>query len=401
MSHPGDTLTTPAEPDPAPSKEPTMTLMTAQAALPATLLSAQEHLGFELGWDHAHHAVTPPAPYADEPTSLRAGLLAGRAVFGARALPASNPVRMWLQLRLFAWLRGLSVETVQVTPRYLEQLVVPHCPITRAPLSGTSVLSNESAITRVRHDAGYAAGNLAVMSAKASAAKGTQGHRDALRLSRQLDTGMQSGIAGLNAAQWARLAILGSFVEPMPHAQACALPLLVLPPNRLRLFNPAQALQAFISRQLLAPGWSLRVSRIEALVPGKAARHAFQTFFHALLPRVLEAGRNISAHELRWAIEDAWRHPLVQQRWSLFALQLSAQQCEALVLRAHAKRLGQGVLHEVNDTLATEGWNIESQGCTEGVVAHATVRRRPRPQRHQQVIAPSWQLKRQASLPLH
>jgi hypothetical protein len=44
-------------------------------------------------------------------------------------------VRKWLQLRLHAWLRGRSVELVQVTPHYLQQIDVSHCPITRAPLS--------------------------------------------------------------------------------------------------------------------------------------------------------------------------------------------------------------------------------------------------------------------------
>ena len=61
----------------------------------------------------------------------------------------------------------------------------------------------------------------------------------------------------------------------------------MLPPNRLRLFNPAQALQAFISQQLLSPGWSGRINAIEALLRGPATRRAFRSFFQTLLPRVL------------------------------------------------------------------------------------------------------------------
>ena len=87
-----------------------------------SLLSAQEQLGFELGWDYAHHGATPPGACAQEDTSLRAGLLAGRAAFGARTLPATHSVQLWLQLRLSAWLRGRCVEAIQITPRYLEQL---------------------------------------------------------------------------------------------------------------------------------------------------------------------------------------------------------------------------------------------------------------------------------------
>ena len=296
----------------------------SQCAAPAGLnppLSARDTLGFEVGWDHARYGVTPWLPFACESSSLRSGMAAGRAMRGARPLAATRPVQLWLRLRLQAWALGCSVEPIQVTPRYLEQLEASHCPVTRSPMALSSLLNDEAVFAPVRQDAAYAAGNLAV---------------------------------------------LGSFVEPLTHEQACAQPLLVLPPNRLRLLNSAQALQAFISRQLLAPGWSLRMSRIEALLPARTAQRSFQTFFHALLPRVLEVGRNPAAHELRWAIEDAWRCALVQQRWVAFARQLSAAHCEALVVRAHAKRLGQGFLHALDDRAAVDGWGLAQQGRFDG-----------------------------------
>jgi hypothetical protein len=167
------------------------------------------------------------------------------------------------------------------------------------------------------------------------------------------------------------VAVLCSFVEPMSHDDACIVPMLVLPPNRLRLFNPVQALQAFISQQLLAPGWSHRASRFEALLPGKPARRAFLTFFHALLPRVLEASRS-GAHQTRWAVEDAWRNPLVLKRWTAFARLLSAEQCEALVAKATARKLGSLRVQQLDDEQATEGWNIESRGY----VPHAVLMKR-------------------------
>jgi len=336
--------------------------------------TAHEHIGFELGWDYAHHRLVPPAPYATEDSALRHGLLAGQASFGVRTLPASRAVRKWLQLRLHAWLRGRSVELHQVTPNYLAQIDVGHCPITRAALSTATLEPTDASIDRVRNDAGYAAGNLAVMSTKANHAKGARGYRDALQLVRRIETGLApaGGIDGLTAAQWSRVAVLCSFVEPLPHDEAAALPLLVLPPNRLRLFNPVQALQAFVSRQLLQPGWSTRVSRFEALLPGKPARRAFRLFFHALLPRVLEAGRCHAPHEVRWAIEDAWRNPLVQRRWTAFARPLDAAQCEALVARATARMLGTTLALQHGEAQATEGWNLESRGY----VPHAMPMRR-------------------------
>jgi hypothetical protein len=451
----------------------------------APTLTAHEHIGFELGWDYAHYRLVPPAPYAQEPSPLRHGWLAGQATFGERTLQPTRPVRKWLQLRLHAWLRGRSVELVQVTPHYLQQIDVSHCPITRVSLSAPkpaasrqaprggqgnlgaarrflesapkpaasrqaprggqgnlgaarrflesapkpaasrqaprggqgnlgaarrflessatldstdgsrrneapAQLCSEGATTsrlgcalsealhfggsvdRVRNDAGYAAGNLAVMSTKANHAKAGYGFHDALRFVKQIEAGKLGGIDGLSAAQWSRVAVLCSFVEPLSHDEACTIPMLVLPPNRLRLFNPVQALQAFISQQLLAPGWSHRASRFEDLLPGKPARRAFQTFFHALLPRVLEAGRGGAVQHTRWAIEDAWRNPLVLKRWIAFARLLTSAQCEALVARATARKLGSLRVQQLADEQATEGWNLESRGY----VPHAVLMKR-------------------------
>lgn len=334
-------------------------------------LTAHEHIGFELGWDYAHYRLVPPAPYGQEPSPLRNGLLAGRAAFGSRTLQPTRAVRKWLQLRLHAWLRGRSVELVQVTAHYLEQLEVSHCPITRVALSTATQDSSDASIDRVRNDAGYAAGNLVVMSTKANHAKAGYCFRDALQFVRQIEAGKLGGIDGLTAAQWSRVAVLCSFVEPLPHEVASTLPMLVLPPNRLRLFNPVQALQAFISQQLLSPGWSQRLSRFEDLLPGKPARRAFLTFFHALLPRVLEASRRDSKHT-RWAIEDAWRNPLVLKRWIAFATLLTPAQCEALVAKATAKKLGTLRAEQVSDEQATEGWNLDSRGY----VPHAVLMKR-------------------------
>jgi hypothetical protein len=337
-----------------------------------TALTAHEHIGFELGWDYAHHALVPPAPYDQEPSALRHGLLAGQAAFGSRTLQPTRHVRKWLQLRLHAWLRGRSVELVQVTPKYLQQIEATHCPITRMALSTATLEGSDASVDRVRNDAAYAAGNLAVMSTKANHAKGALGFREALRVVRDLENGHIRAAGGLTVAQWARVAVLCSFVTPLSHAEAGALPMLVFPPNRLRLFNPVQALQAFIGRQLLTPGWSQRMARFEALLPGKPARRAFQMFFAALLPRVLEAGRCDEPQRARWAVEDAWRNPLVMKRWTGFARLLTAQQCEDLLSKAAARKLAPQHIEQIPDSQATEGWQVESKGY----VPHAVLMRR-------------------------
>lgn len=334
------------------------------------LRTTHEQIGFELGRDHARHGLELPAPYGQEPSVLREGLTEGRRVFGARTLAATPWVRKALQLRLHAWLRGRSFETVQVTPHYLQQIDVTHCPITRMPLSVTAFGTSDGSVDRVRHDAGYAAGNLAVMSARANRAKGANGFRDARRIVDRIESGDLTGFAGLDARQWSRIAVLCSFVEPLPHAEAAALPMHVLPPNRLRLFNPVQALQGFVSRQWLVRGWSQRLARFEELLPGKGLQRDFKRFVMAFLPRVLEAGPLHQGQASRWAVEDAWRTPLVQQRWTAFALQLGASQCEALLERAEACGLASHAMLQTTEAGAVDGWRL----ATKGYVPHGPAR---------------------------
>ena len=366
--------------------------------------NAPDHIGFALGWDCAHYRCTPAAPHDVAPSALHSGLLAGQAVFGLRTLQASRHVRTWLQLRLHAWRRGRSVEVVQVTPNYLQQIDVSHCPVTRERLGDASL--SAASIDRVCNDAGYAAGNLAVMSRRANLAKAAYGFDAALQRFESIVAAEPAASAGsanldhpagpadpahstaptaspgesvallsaapampttpidvnLSRAEWARVATLCSFVEPLTHAQACTLPMLLLPPNRLRLFNPVQALQAFVSLQLLKPGWAQRLRRFTEMLPGTALQRDFRSFFMSLLPRVLEAGKLSARLETRWAIEDAWRTPCVQQRWTRFACQLDAAQCEELLARAAAQHLATALILPLSHGGATDGWNLANAG---------------------------------------
>ncbi len=335
-----------------------------------TPASRLERIGFELGLDHARFGIAPPRAHALEASPLQRGWCAGVARFGEHTIAPRPAVRQWLQLRVHAWLRGLNVELLQVTPSHLKQIEVSVCPILREALVQGGERGLAPSVNRVRDDAGYAAGNLAVLSQRAHLAKAAHRCADAMAIARRLETeALACGTGaltcdGLTAAQWRRVAVLSSLVEPMAHERACELPLLVLPPNRLRLFNPAQALQAFISRQLLGEGWSQRINALESLLPGEAARHAFRSFFQTLLPRVLEAGRHADAQQLRWAIEDAWGHESVLQRWTRFVRQLTAAQCEQLVAQAASAQLSpQGLRIEHHDSaLSTEGWCLDTRG---------------------------------------
>lgn len=317
-------------------------------------LSSHERIGLALGRDYALHGVTPPIAHLYPQSPLQRGWLGARHGRTARA-PATPQVLQWLSLRTHAWTRGRHFEDIQLTPHHLAQLEASHCPITRELLD-----DGNRSIDRVRDDAGYAAGNLAQMSRHANQAKADRSHEQLVAMADSCATGPITRIGGLAEANWRRLAVLTSFVTPLPHEVAAQIPLRVLPPNRLRLLNPVQALQAFVTRQLATPGWSARLARLEALLPGDALRADFNRFLLALAPRVLAAHELDTAHAIRWALEDAWTQPLVLKRWTRFALQLAPEQAEALVERAAAKRLSPVHVQRHDD--ATDGWALSTRG---------------------------------------
>jgi len=335
---------------------------------------ADPQVGFDLGWDHARHGLLPPPEQWLDGNPLHQGWRAGNACFGARTLGASRRVRLWLALRLHAWLRNRAFELTEVTPNYLGQIEVAICPITRRAL-----VQAETSVDRVNNQAGYAAGNLAMVSVQANRAKAALGW-DELRVQAQRAESAGGGcFDGLDAAAWARLAVLVSFVTPLPHEQAAMLPLRVLPPNRLRLLNPVQGLQALVTRELGRPDGMRRLRELAALLPGEALRLDFHRLLSALLPRRLQAGRDAEALALRHALEDAWCDERVNRCWQRFALQLDAALIERLLQRCAAGALAgtRVLLHELDR--ATEGWALECGGWAAAGQAGLRVLPRPAP----------------------
>ncbi|MGM9486636.1 hypothetical protein [Ideonella sp. YS5] len=320
---------------------------------------------FALGWDYAHHGLVPPAEHLLPGHPLRQGWQAGRVAFGSRTLRASRAVQQCLALRLAAWLEGQAFEDVQVTPNFLAQIDTRRCPITRAELG-----EGEAVIERVNHRAGHAAGNLVALSPIARGAMA--GKRwDEARLSAVLAEARQAEgagqVEGLGSAEWTRLATLMSFATPLPHELAASLPLRVLPPNRVRLINPIQGLQALITLQLTHSGFAVRIAQLVSLLPGMELRRDFHLFFHSLLPRAWRGGRPVSAEAMRDSLEDAWADADVLRRWQRFASQLSAEQADTLVQKLVARGLASGIpgarrsqWHPAQS--ATEGWALARAG---------------------------------------
>jgi hypothetical protein len=314
-----------------------------------------ERTGFDIGWDHAHHGLVPPAELLHAGTPVAQGWMAGKSVFGPRCLPCGRFTRQWLALRLLAWRRGIVFDDQQVSANYLSQIHTARCPVTRLPLGGHTHQADAAQVERLNPQAGFATGNLATLSLQAVQARQGISVQQAVRQARAQQAGAPH-LGGLDAACWWRLAALQSFATPLPFAQAAQIPLAVLPPNRVRLLNAAQGLQALVTLLFATPGWSTRCRAMAALLPAHTLRQDFNLFVGALAPRVLEAGRDAPA--VRQALEDAWLHDRVQRRWQHFVLTLGETVTEALLERAAAAGLAGVRTLSHGREQAVQGWGL-------------------------------------------
>ncbi len=313
-----------------------------EAVVAATRPAADTHppvfgnVAFEIGWDHARHGVVPPPTHLHPGHPVREGWDAGCARFGPRTLRPTAGVRRWLALRLDAWTGGIPFDALHVTPHLLDRLAVTHCPITRAVLTEGVGGDAEGLLARVDLRSGYQPGNLAFLSRRALTARGGLDFRDVIERLAQREADRSPPAGDLGAAAWARLAVLCSFATPLSHEEAARLPLLVLPPPRVPVVNPAQALQVVLTTQLMRPGYARRLADLAARVPSPSARRALHVFAHTLLARRVALGASPGPLDLRHGLEDAWRHPLVNQRWQAFSLLMTSTACERLLRDAVA-----------------------------------------------------------------
>ena len=316
--------------------------------------------GFQIGWDHAHHGLVPPGPWMRASSAVFQGWSAAKAVFGLRTLRACSATRSWLALRLLARQCGWVFENQQVTPNYLKQIQVQRCPVRRQSLGGAPGQADAAVHARINPDGGVAAGNLVQLSAAAALLLEQVDVEEAVRRARRAEcTGAE--VEGQDAATWWRLAALRAFATPLPFALVARLPLALLPPNRVRLLNAVQGLQALVTQMFAAPGWSARCQALARLLPDHTLRQDFNLFVGAMAPRVLEAGPGRA--DLRRALEDAWLGERVQRRWQHLVLSLGEAGTESLLAQVVGSALAQcggvRVLSHAPEQ-ATEGWSLRA-----------------------------------------
>lgn len=322
----------------------------AELALPPAPPLRDDPVGFQIGWDHAHHGLVPPAELLLEATPIAMGWRAARAVLGDRSWPAHRCTRQWLALRLEAWRTQAAFDLQTVTPNHLAQIEVRRCPVLRVPLGGADNAPGAPRIARLNPQAAYAAGNLVMLSRAADLAWQGLGVLDLVRCARAAEalrlaagasaptdastspaaaTASIDAVDALDAAAWWRLATLRSLATPLHAADAARLPLAATPPNRARVLNTVQALQALLTASLTGNDWVARMAAVAARLPAHSLRTDFNLWVGALAPRVLEA--QARGRDATLALEDAWLAERVQRRWQHFALALGAPGCQQLV----------------------------------------------------------------------
>ncbi len=333
-------------PTPAPAPTPTSTL--APGAASARAAAA-------LGRAYARHGCRPPLDVLPPGHPVRTAWEATCA--GAEAAP-THPgrwLRAWLRLRLQAWQRGVELDPLLLQPALLRRIDVASCPVTGERLTDDQGSDRDATIVALDPRRGWTVGNLAMVSRRAAEALALRSVAEMQAIAGRIDAGGPVAVAGLDARQWTRAAVLAAFATPLPHGRAASLPLLLLPSPRLPLANPAQALQLLLSLQLTRLGHPRRCAALADWLPSGDARHAFHAFQHALLARWLAArrttiGRSDSADDERARLAELWRDRLVQRRWERLVQHLDAPGCAQLVEQALARGLAGAALHWLGST---------------------------------------------------
>ena len=281
--------------------------------------------GDAIGFEHARYGLVPPAPCLWPGHPIREGWERGRRLIGRRTRPATLAVTRWLSLRLAAWLRGEAFDDHQITPQLLRSLEVA----TACPITGRA-LQDDARVVPVDGARGWVAGNLVLLSP--AIAERWQGIDLALARDALARAEADGEAEGVPLRHWRRIVALKSLATPLANAEAARVPLHVLPPNRLRLVNPIQELQAMLTLQLATPGWGQRARGIADSMP-VALRNDFNLFFNSLLAQALRQGQGPAAAAMRDALSTAWGDAVVMRRWLRFADQVDTALAELLVER--------------------------------------------------------------------
>lgn len=219
---------------------------------------SKNQIAFDVGADHARYGLRRPRT-KDAPREFLRGFDTYK---GPRRKTQDWATNKWLALRLSAIKRNF-VLTDDVTPDFLNEIAVTHCPVTLASLTRGTGQDTDCSIDRIISNGGYAQGNIVAMSVRANQAKGDLSFDDVARIALSGDS-----FRGLTQKEWARLLtiMLGAQVQVNKKHKDLDIPLCTaLPPHIF--IQPVQLLQAALlseakaDHMLQVPFWRAETYR--------------------------------------------------------------------------------------------------------------------------------------------
>jgi hypothetical protein len=136
------------------------------------------------------------------------------------------------------------------------------------------------------------------------------------------------------------------------------LPLHVLPPPRLRVLSPVQALQVALTLALARPAAARQLSRLASLAVGSDLRDALRVFVLTLAARGPVDRESPDRLARRQALEDLWADPLVARRWQRLAGRLDDREAHRLLCLARQQHLLGTGWRLMDRDAAVDGWGL-------------------------------------------
>lgn len=344
---------------------------------PAYTPATHEEVGRLIGWDFARAGMALPDALLLTDSPLRAGWEMGREALMMRQgshprLSLDRWARKLLVLRANAWQRGRNVDLdakMGLTPDYLKALDPGRCPITNEVLTAGLGLPTDASVDRVLNEAGYARGNLIIMSARANWAKGALGLREIDEVVEHLQSGRAHEHEGLGLRSWQRLATLVAWVTPLTNAEASRRPLYNLGAQGLCCLNPPMALKALAL--IACFGGTGLDKAFRSRLPTNGLKRAFDRLVESVEPCSRGVDSNIddarAAINLGELLGAASERSLVAQRWiQLWSLLEKTQYQGLLTSVCAASRHGLifPVIKRIQDV--RDAWALPNRGFVEG-----------------------------------
>jgi hypothetical protein len=200
-----------------------------------------------------------------------------------------------------------------VTPALLREIDVPHCPVTREPLTHGLLSPTDASVDRLDNNGAYIAQNLAVMSRRANEAKGHLSFDEVLELARQAQP-----TQGLQPVEWLRLAslMLGPCHARRPQ-DAPLLPLLVNLPARIATPVMQVVQQALVSSCSRPAGKNALVRSFRRCLPDERARLGLALLADTVHSRLkaVEHDVDVWLDAAAMAALQAWRALVGDRHW--------------------------------------------------------------------------------------